>query len=97
MKHKDLKVGMRVKVVLSSQPMYHGSNFDWTYNECEGKVNEIDHENCNLTVEVEFDNGHFDWGNHNSLVQIEKPVDKESIHDKLDKIEQLIEEIREAL
>lgn len=97
MKHNYLKVGMRVKVVLPEKYNYYGVDFDLQNDGCEGKIITIDNELCNLTVEVEFDNGNFDWGNHASLVQIDKQVDTESIHDKLSKIEKLIEEIREDL
>lgn len=96
MRYEELKVGMRVKVVLPEKYVYCGVDFDLENDGCVGNITSIDNESCKTAVEVEFDDGHFDWGSYASLVSQDKTVDTETISDKLSQIEKLVIDIKDS-
>lgn len=75
MKFVDVKEGQRVRVTGNEydddQHSKHWLSFEFRHVGCEGTVSHVDRHDAELSVEVCFDNGMYDWGNvqHIELVE----------------------------
>lgn len=95
MEHSELYVGKRVRIIRDEE--HKGCDFYYYYDGHEGVVEIIDGKHAELSVFVKLDGDvGSDWGNHKSLVAIESECNQ-TIRQKLEEIEILVEEIKEML